>query len=122
MYDAFYSPDAQSRNNPPQKDLASLTIDQFRSSVMDLLGRFRLGPGFDRPIKKNRNLLRSFQPVLVCLPASEKQRLTKGVRDAKAAHSSGVRSDLSENKIVATQAAMRGESLENKKAKLCAAC
>jgi hypothetical protein len=75
-----------------------------------------------KKIKKSRNLLRSFQPVLVCLPASEKQRLTKGVRDAKVAHSSGVRNDLSENKIVVSKAAMRSEPLENKKAKLCAAC
>jgi hypothetical protein len=60
MNDALYSPDAQARNNPPRKDLARLTFDQFRTSVMDLLSHFRLGPGFDRPNEKNRNLLRSF--------------------------------------------------------------
>ena len=47
VYDAFYSPDAQARNNPPRKDLARLTIDQFRTSVMDLLGHFRMGPGWN---------------------------------------------------------------------------
>jgi hypothetical protein len=44
------------------------------------------------------------------------------VRDAKAAHFSGVRNDLSENKTVVSQAEVLGEPLENKKAKLCAAC
>ncbi len=48
IYDAFYSPEAQARLNPPQKDLARLTIAQFRNSVMDVIGRFRMGPGFDR--------------------------------------------------------------------------
>ena len=46
IYDAFYSPDAQARNHPQRKDLARLTIDQFRDSVMDVIGRFRMGPGF----------------------------------------------------------------------------
>jgi hypothetical protein len=44
------------------------------------------------------------------------------VGDAKAAHSPGVRNDLSENKIVVSKAAMQSKPLENKKAKLCAAC
>ena len=34
IYEAFYSPAAQARLNPPQKELSRLTIDQFRESVM----------------------------------------------------------------------------------------
>ena len=47
IYDAFYSPRAYARLTPPEWDLARLTIDQYRTSVADLVGRFR--PGFDRP-------------------------------------------------------------------------
>lgn len=50
IYDAFYSVEAQARLNPPAKDLARLTVPQFRNSVADLIGRFRMGPGFDRPL------------------------------------------------------------------------
>lgn len=42
IHDAFYSPAAQERLHPPQKDLSRLTIAQFRMSVMDVLGRFPL--------------------------------------------------------------------------------
>lgn len=56
MYDAFYSPEAQARLNPPQKDLARLTIPQFRNSVMDVVARFRMGPGFDKPIGGEQGL------------------------------------------------------------------
>ncbi|MDB6076075.1 MAG: cytochrome c, partial [Verrucomicrobiaceae bacterium] len=44
IYDAFYSPSAQARLQPPEFDLARLTIAQYRTSVADVLGRFR--PGF----------------------------------------------------------------------------
>jgi cytochrome c len=44
IHGAFYSPEAQARLNPPQKELSRLTIEQFRTSVMDLIGRFRMGP------------------------------------------------------------------------------
>jgi hypothetical protein len=50
IYEAFYSPSAQARRSPPERDLSRLTIPQHRASVMDLIGRFRQGPGFDRPI------------------------------------------------------------------------
>ena len=66
IYDAFYSPAAQARNDPPRKDLARLTIPQFRNSVMDLLGRFRMGPGFDRPVAGEHGLkgsYRGFEPL-----------------------------------------------------------
>lgn len=47
IYDAFYSPQAQARLQPPEFDLARLTIAQYRASVADVIGRFR--PGFDKP-------------------------------------------------------------------------
>ncbi|WP_449068181.1 DUF1592 domain-containing protein [Prosthecobacter sp.] len=75
IYDAFYSQAAQARLNPPAKDLARLTIPQFRNSVIDLLGRFRQGPGFDRLIKDEQGLkasYRGFQPL------KEGDKLPKG--------------------------------------------
>ncbi|MEY4483128.1 MAG: hypothetical protein RL693_580, partial [Verrucomicrobiota bacterium] len=54
IYDAFYSPAAQIRNRPVIKDFARLTIDQYRNSVADLLGRFR--GGFDKPPGEVRGL------------------------------------------------------------------
>jgi hypothetical protein len=56
IYDAFYSPAAQARAKPPARDLLRLTIPQFRSSVMDLIGQFYKGPGFDRPIGPEQGL------------------------------------------------------------------
>jgi mono/diheme cytochrome c family protein len=56
VYKAFYSPDAQARAHPPKKDLSRLTIAQYRASVMDLIGRFRMGPGFDRPVLEEQGL------------------------------------------------------------------
>jgi len=50
IYHAFYSPEAQARVNPPARDLARLTAPQYRNSVADLIGRFRMGAGFDRPL------------------------------------------------------------------------
>ena len=46
IFDAFYSPAAQARNNPVRESLARLTVAQYQNSVADLIGRFR--PGFDR--------------------------------------------------------------------------
>lgn len=66
IYDAFYSPAAQARLHPPAKDLARLTIPQFRNNVMDLVGRFRMGPGFDRPLNAEQGLkaaYRGFEPL-----------------------------------------------------------
>ncbi len=38
IHDAFYSPRARARNNPPRVDLARLTNRQYRESMADLLG------------------------------------------------------------------------------------
>lgn len=56
IYEAFYSPEAQAITRPPAKDLTRLTIAQYRTSVMDLIGRFRMGPGFDRPISQEMGI------------------------------------------------------------------
>jgi len=48
IYEAFYSPRAFARLQPPEFDLARLTIPQYRTSVADIVGRFR--PGFDKPL------------------------------------------------------------------------
>lgn len=71
MYDAFYSPDAQARLNPPQKDLARLTIPQFRNSVMDIIARFRMGPGFDKPIGGEQGLRVVIRGVALPKPGEE---------------------------------------------------
>jgi hypothetical protein len=41
MYEAFYSPVAQAKLNPPRVELARLTVKQYRSAVADLVGSFR---------------------------------------------------------------------------------
>jgi len=40
IFDAFYSPDAQSRNKPPRIELARLTNRQYLHSIADLIGSF----------------------------------------------------------------------------------
>jgi len=54
IFDAFYSPAAQLRSNPLHEDLSRLTVDQYRNSVADLIGRFK--GGFDRPLGTTRGL------------------------------------------------------------------
>ncbi|GEP46257.1 hypothetical protein BGE01nite_55480 [Brevifollis gellanilyticus] len=76
IYGAFYSVEAQARLNPPKQELARLTIPQFRNSVMDVIGRFRMGVGFDRPIGGNEGLkgtYRGFEPL------KEGDKLPKGI-------------------------------------------
>ncbi|WP_395717844.1 DUF1592 domain-containing protein [Prosthecobacter sp.] len=71
IYDAFYSPSAQARLNPPKKELARLTIEQFRNSVMDVIGRFRMGPGFDRPIGSEQGLKAFYRGVELPKPGEK---------------------------------------------------
>ncbi|MGB8170948.1 MAG: DUF1592 domain-containing protein [Chthoniobacteraceae bacterium] len=54
IYEAFYSPKAFARLQPPEFDVARLTIAQYRTSVADLVGRFR--PGFDKVPGAERGL------------------------------------------------------------------
>ena len=43
VFNAFYSPVARARNNPPRVDLVRLTNRQYRESVADLVGSFGAG-------------------------------------------------------------------------------
>ena len=71
IYDLFYSPTAQARLNPPEKELSRLTIDQFRNSVMDVIDRFRMGPGFDRPINAEQGLKAFYRGVELPKPGEK---------------------------------------------------
>ncbi len=71
IHDAFYSPDAQARLHPPQKDLSRLTAPQFRNSVMDVIARFRMGPGFDRPIGGEPGLKATYRGVALPKPGEK---------------------------------------------------
>jgi hypothetical protein len=66
IYDAFYSPQAQWRLRPPEFDLARLTIAQYRTSVADLVGRFR--PGFDKPPSTERGLKARYSGLVIEKP------------------------------------------------------
>jgi mono/diheme cytochrome c family protein len=41
IYDAFYSPIAQARNQPARIELSRLTVRQYQNTVIDLVGSFR---------------------------------------------------------------------------------
>ena len=71
IYDAFYSPAAQARLNPARKELARLTIEQFRNSVMDVIGRFRMVPGFDRPVAGEQGLKAIYRGVELPKPGEK---------------------------------------------------
>jgi hypothetical protein len=86
IYEAFYSPAAQARNNPPRQELARLTTDQFRNSVMDLIGRFRMGPGFDRPVGNEHGLKAIYRGVAVPKPGEQLEDISKskGIKKRRA--------------------------------------
>lgn len=44
IYDTFYSPIAQARNQPAKLELSRLTVRQYRHAVADLLNSFRWNP------------------------------------------------------------------------------
>ena len=69
IFDAFYSPKAQARLRPPEFDLARLTIAQYRTSVADLVGRFR--PGFDKPPGTERGLKARYSGLAIEKPLPE---------------------------------------------------
>lgn len=72
IYEAFYSPAAQARLSPPERDLTHLTTPQFRASVADLIGHFR--PGSERDWGTERGL-RHFYRSPEILPEEERQKL-----------------------------------------------
>ncbi|MFO0979200.1 MAG: DUF1592 domain-containing protein [Planctomycetaceae bacterium] len=53
MQQAFYSPEAQARLNPPKVELSRLTVSQYRNSIADLATSFRWfqAPKNDRGLK-----------------------------------------------------------------------
>lgn len=53
MQQAFYSPEAQARLNPPKIELSRLTVSQYRNSIADLATSFRWfqAPKNDRGLK-----------------------------------------------------------------------
>jgi mono/diheme cytochrome c family protein len=69
IFEAFYSPVAQARIRPAEIDLARLTVEQYRNSVADLVGRFR--PGFDHPVNKERGLRVHYSGLLIDPPEPE---------------------------------------------------
>lgn len=46
IHDAFYSPIAQARNQPPRIELSRLTVKQYRNTLADLIGSFRWNNNF----------------------------------------------------------------------------
>ncbi|MFN9720426.1 MAG: c-type cytochrome, partial [Planctomycetota bacterium] len=52
MQQAFYSPEAQARLNPPRVELSRLTVSQYRNAVADLAASFR----WFTPPKQDRGL------------------------------------------------------------------
>jgi cytochrome c5 len=75
IFEAFYSPAAQARIRPAEIDLARLTVEQYRNSVADLVGRFR--PGFDQPLNKERGLKANYSGFLIEPPEPPKPEETK---------------------------------------------
>lgn len=49
IYDAFYSPIAQSRNRPARVELARLTVRQYQNALTDLIGSFREVKSMESP-------------------------------------------------------------------------
>lgn len=76
IYNAFYSPEAQARVNPPRVDLARLTVRQYRNAVADLVGSFRQPVAPDprrglraeyfagRDFRNDRRMIDRIDPVL----------------------------------------------------------
>lgn len=49
IYEAFYSPEARTRNHPPRRDLVRLTNRQYLESIADLIGGFQPGTPASTP-------------------------------------------------------------------------
>ncbi len=66
IYQAFYSPAAQARIRPQEIDFARLTVEQYRASVADLIGRFRSGS--DQALNSERGLRAHYSGLLIEKP------------------------------------------------------
>lgn len=71
VYETFYSAEAQAKREKPPRDLLRLTVPQYRNSVMDLVGRFHKGAGYEWPLK-NEEGLRGFYRGFEHLKPGEK--------------------------------------------------
>ena len=80
IYDAFYSPAAQARLSPPERDLTRLTTPQFRSSVADLIGHFRSGS--DRDWGSDRGLRHLYRSPEI-MPEEERLKLKTNAEPRK---------------------------------------
>ncbi len=82
IYESFYSSEAQTRLPLPPMDLSRLTISQYRTSVADLIGHFRMGPGFDRPITAETGLKGFYRGQKLPKPGEEAVDTTakKGIK------------------------------------------
>src|SRR5688572_6571903 len=77
IYDAFYSPMARAKLNPPKRDFVRLTNRQFRESVADLIGSF--GPTF-QPGEGKGLKARYFQSEGMNRHAKQKfERMDRGI-------------------------------------------
>lgn len=79
IFDAFYSPAAQTKISPVRESFARMTIAQYRNSVTDLLGRFR--PGFDRALGSDRGIKVHYNGF--CIPAPEDVAAKNAEKDPK---------------------------------------
>jgi mono/diheme cytochrome c family protein len=66
IYQAFYSPAAQARIRPQELDLARLTVEQYRASVADVVGRFRQGS--EQVLDSERGLKAHYSGLLLEKP------------------------------------------------------
>lgn len=66
IYETFYSPRAQARLHPAEFDISRLTIAQYRTTVADVVGRFR--PGFDKPMGTERGLKAHYSGIVIEKP------------------------------------------------------
>jgi len=64
IHEAFYSPTAQARINPPRIELSRLTVRQYRNSVADLIGSFRFSTAWndERGLRGEYFKSRRFRP------------------------------------------------------------
>lgn len=84
IFDAFYSPTAQLRNNPVHEDLSRLTVEQYQNSAADLIGRFQ--GGFDRPFGKTHGLKGRYSgrfPVIIGPILKPRNDAERGERNKK---------------------------------------
>ncbi len=81
IYETFYSPRAQARLHPAEFDISRLTIAQYRTTVADVVGRFR--HGFDKPMGTERGLKAHYSGIVIEKPADPAAAPAEVKPDAK---------------------------------------